>query len=97
MGDYGQAPFESRGGMADGSWHHAVMTIDGAVGVLFIDGREVSRQPWRGTPTKVSGSYPMVFGAYPGSTTFYFKGDLDDVRIYNRALDSLEVQALYAQ
>jgi uncharacterized protein (TIGR02145 family) len=41
---------------------------------------------------------PMIFGKYAGNytgITEYFTGVLDDIRIYNRALNSAELLALY--
>jgi uncharacterized protein (TIGR02145 family) len=42
---------------------------------------------------------PMVFGKYAGDCgdleKYYFNGKLDDIRIYNRALNTAEIQALY--
>ena len=96
IGDYGQPPFESPGALADGLWHHAVLTVDSSEGVLYVDGEPVARQSWRGTATPTAGNYPLIFGAYPGGTTLYYTGDLDDVRLYRRALPPREVAALHA-
>jgi hypothetical protein len=41
---------------------------------------------------------PTYIGARPywnGPTVFFFKGKIDDVRIYNRALNSAEIQSIY--
>lgn len=38
--------------------------------------------------------YPLIIGA--GQPGVYFKGYMDDIRIYNRALSADEVQALYS-
>lgn len=43
---------------------------------------------------------PMVFGRYAGNYTGileYYKGILDDIRIYNRVLKDSELQALYTE
>ncbi|MCP6335936.1 LamG domain-containing protein, partial [Klebsiella pneumoniae] len=41
-----------------------------------------------------NGTYKTYLGADPPGTR-YFKGLMDDVRIYNRVIDAAEVTALY--
>ncbi len=82
-------------------WHHIVGVYDGAQVQLYIDGKT-----W-GNATTCSGNIsPMLDGSYLsiggedgrtfcGCTDRYFKGSIDEVKIYSRALSSLEIQADY--
>jgi hypothetical protein len=71
------------------SWTHLATTYDGAALRLFVNGvqvRSVSR-----TGAIVSTTNPLRLG---GNSVWgeYFAGRIDDVRIYNRALTSGEIQ-----
>ncbi len=84
-----------------GQWHHIVGVYDGIKAQLYIDGK-----PW-GNATPCSGNIsPMLPNSYLaiggedgrtfcGCTGRYFKGLLDEVKIYNRALSSFEIQTDY--
>ena len=74
------------------TWHCAVFCKSGTNYTLYVDGNldlEVNR------PDISNRDVPLVFGAN-AMTSELFKGSLDDVRIYNRALSSNEVARLYA-
>jgi len=90
------------------NWHHYVLTFDGAststAFKLYID---PSQQPSGQTPV-ATGTNPwsasqapqaLTFAASPtGATTVnYYKGSLDDVRIYNQALTLVQIEALDKQ
>jgi len=74
-----------------GSWHHCIYTYDGNTHKFYLDGEKISSstvKPKSGVPNL------LMFGNYPGGDQFY-KGKLDEVRIYNRALTQSEVKNLY--
>ena len=71
-----------------GAWTHVVFTYDGTTGKFYANG---SPGP-SATLTVGSNTNTMSFGLW-GS--FPFKGLMDDVRIYNRALSAAEVLQLY--
>lgn len=82
----------------DGKWHHVVVTSDlvGATTKIYIDGVSVPV-----TTGYTAGVYPntnstavIKIGAN-NDAGWFLNGKIDDVRIYNRALSSNEVQALY--
>ena len=77
-----------------GRWHHAVACYDRDVIRLFIDGREV--RSWSYSPLTPDGSNFRI-GRHNTGDPQWFDGIIDNVRIYNRALDSLEIQSLYFQ
>jgi hypothetical protein len=78
----------------DGKWHHVAVVITLGQGVsFFVDGALSSTQALnivQGT----SGS-PLQFGLNPWiDYGTYFTGSLDELRIYQRALQSSEIAAL---
>ena len=62
---------------------------------LFIDGEFLSSKQSELTSFNSSNSHSMFIGKRDGRSDRYFKGSIDDIRIYNRALSEPEVQALY--
>jgi tetratricopeptide (TPR) repeat protein/tRNA A-37 threonylcarbamoyl transferase component Bud32 len=97
---------EANGGGAPvtaGEWHQVTATYDGEQLQLYLDGK-----PW-GKPMRHTGAIrPMLpasfvtIGAEDGRTTDpdcigsrYFKGLIDEVKIYHRALSAQEINAAY--
>ena len=76
----------------DNNWHHGVAVVTGSQYQIWVDGVNEAN---------ISTDYG-IWGAN-GSTELCFpedanyNGKLDEVRIYNRALSSSEIQALYQQ
>jgi len=76
---------------ADGQWHHVVGTYDGSNVRIWVDGVEGTPDSYSGSITNANNSLEIGRGA----DNFYnFKGALDDVRIYNRALSAEEIEGL---
>lgn len=74
-----------------GQWHHCVYTFDGDRHIFYIDGQKTAEsvaEPQSGEPNI------LMLGNYPGGDQ-YFKGSMDDIRIYRRVLDQSEVNLLY--
>ncbi len=73
------------------NWHHCVYSYDGSMQRFYIDGEEVANSNF-----SLQDSWPkqLMFGNYPSGNQF-FKGKLDEVRIYNRVLDIDEIRTLY--
>lgn len=87
-------------------WYHVVATFNGRYAKLYINGEEKKCliSPANTTysdslyqPSYSSGTNHLLVGNRPldKSYNFHYEGDIDDIRIYNRALDSTEIQALY--
>ncbi|MGH8488502.1 MAG: LamG-like jellyroll fold domain-containing protein [Gammaproteobacteria bacterium] len=70
-------------------WTHLAATFDGTTQRLYVDGVQVAQRPQTG-PIQVSNS-PLRLG---GNSVWgeFFKGRIDEVRIYNRALSAMEIQ-----
>ncbi len=78
--------------LADLNWHHYVGVYDGSKAILYIDGVAQADQPAQ-TGNIIPSANPITFGAYDSGT--FFQGDIDEVRIYPRALPASEVGQLY--
>ena len=84
-------------------WHHLVIVINDKDISFHVNGEHTYTCTSFGTPTGVQdrnillGTAIATDGIHPG-TDFYitsFKGSLDDIRIYNRALSESEIAQLY--
>jgi hypothetical protein len=77
--------------IADGQFHHYALTMSATSATFFVDGVMVSTNaPFAGG----AGGSATRFGRGVGSSGGYFNGDLDDVRIYDDALEAEEVVRL---
>ena len=74
-------------------WVHAVAVYNGSTMKLYLNGSEVGSMAASGTLTG-NGSVPIAIGRNP-QVYGAFDGNIDQVRIYNRALSTTEVNALY--
>jgi len=77
-------------------WHHLAGIYDGNKVRAYADGVPI------GTPSNCSGSLGASLANWIGADPFsggrwYMPGLIDDVRIYNQALLSFQVEQLYAQ
>jgi hypothetical protein len=73
-----------------GKWAHLASTWDGTTLRLYVNGRQVAKAPLR--PSAVRSGRVLRFG---GNAVWpeWFKGAIDEVRIYNRALSPQELEA----
>ncbi|MGA2241282.1 MAG: LamG-like jellyroll fold domain-containing protein [Verrucomicrobiota bacterium] len=78
----------------DGQWHHVAGVYDGTNMFLYVDGTLDVSQP--ATGTILQNSSPLCIGQTAGSSGYFFNGLIDEVSIYNRALTTSEIQAIYA-
>jgi concanavalin A-like lectin/glucanase superfamily protein len=78
---------------SDGKWHYAIVTYDGATIRLYIDGVQVITKSTGGASPDSSGTKPVRIGANSRITppSNFFTGNIDEVRIWNRAISSSEV------
>jgi hypothetical protein len=82
--------------VVDSNWHHLVGTHDGTYVRMYLDGVLISTPESRpgafytGTGTLGIGRCIDKFGTYQSA------GDIDEVRVYNRALSDSEVANLYS-
>jgi hypothetical protein len=74
----------------DGGWHHVVVAFDREEGItIYVDGES------RTTPGAVPGDLSNAGNLLVGKVTGYpyFKGELDEVAVYARALSAADVDA----
>ena len=78
--------------LANAIWQHVVFSANSSGHYLYINNSQVYSDNVSWTPRN-----PLEGGFDIGSKIFYttFGGGLDDLRIYNRSLDSSEITALY--
>jgi hypothetical protein len=71
------------------TWTHLAVTYDGTTLRLFVNGVEASNKAVSGSIVGSSGVLRIGGNAVWGE---YFSGLIDEVRIYNRALSTVEIQ-----
>ena len=71
-------------------WHHIANTYDGDTIRIFVDGVEVASALRQGTIT-VNPNALLIGKSGWGE---YFKGDMDDFRIYKSALSEQDIKGL---
>jgi hypothetical protein len=89
--------------VSSNSWYHIVATYDGSKAPsgfnIYIDGVNAgsSNTTDGGVNDTIGGTENFSIGARDpdGSTSSYVDGQIDDVRIYDRALSQPEIEALY--
>ena len=85
--------------VADGNWHHIVGTFEPSVKqVIYVDG-EAETTDTSSIPSSIDlstdeANTPIRIGNYENES-LYFKGIIDEVKIYNRALSPTEVSKNY--
>lgn len=74
-------------------WHHVAVVFSKGVSTFYLDGHpDGSGNHSSSIPNN---SLSLRIGTSHGSNNEFFKGALDDIRIYNRALSETEVQEVY--
>jgi hypothetical protein len=75
-----------------GRWYHVAATYDGGTKRLYVDGALVGTQD---APVGFD-AHDVIIGAddNDGSIVLHYDGLLDDIRIYDRQLDAIQIAAL---
>ncbi|MEM9251987.1 MAG: Ig-like domain-containing protein, partial [Planctomycetota bacterium] len=73
-----------------GAWYHVAVTHDAGTVRVYLDGEEIAS----GQRTVESADGALVFGSHKSTTSNYLDGVIDDIRVYNRAMSDLEIEAL---
>jgi len=74
----------------DNNWHFIALTYDGTTASLYADGvlKASAAESWNLVPSK------CYIGEMVSDLAQYWNGQIDDVRIYNRALSAADVASL---
>jgi len=83
--------------ISSNAWHHIVSTANAANDsmYMYIDGQLFSKVSISINDLKINNSTEnIMLGASAGAGN-YFKGNMDEVRIYKRALSEQDIMALY--
>ena len=90
---YGSNVYTTDERFRNNEWHFAVGTYDGEMIRLYGDGQFLAETAATGV-VDMSGNYIIGFDNNSAQNRF-FDGIIDEVRIYDRALDELEILGLY--
>jgi hypothetical protein len=81
----------SQGKYNDGLWHYVLLTYDKKILKIYIDGVLADSKITSGAIPDNSGDQDFVIGGNSFLDDKFFKGDLDEIRVWNRALNTEEV------
>ncbi len=87
----------SPGTINDGNWHYLVGVRNGTSVAIYLDGVQVNSAAVSAGYNSNSGASVITIGnlSSGGSCNHYWNGNIQDVRIYDRALSGAEVQQIY--
>ena len=81
------------------TWYHVVNSWDGTTATVYVNGVEIMDYPLTSANfkalTATKGAAVTRIGASGDSTGYLFKGNIDEVKIYSRALSPEEINASY--
>lgn len=81
----------------DGNWHFLTAVRQDSMLALYIDGNPVPSAPRSniGPPIDVNNSLPLCIGSVAQWQEQFqqFSGHIDEVRVWNRALDAIEIRS----
>ncbi len=78
--------------ISDTNWHHLAMTKSGTTVVFYVDGVPYSTPPYYSVFTF---NTSVAIGATGEGFGNSFFGSIDELAVYNRALSTAEIQAIY--
>jgi len=85
--------FSTAGTYHDGEWHHVVFTRDGSVGKIIVDGgKEIKTGA---TEAGDVGTTDFWWIGQGGNNNAYFNGEIDETRVWTKALSLTEVNQSY--
>lgn len=88
------------GSYRDGNWHHVAFTFSQNTLKIYVDGTEASLNIVQNPVMNsiYASASPLLIGSRMagGTPNYYFSGQIDEVRIFNKALTAKEMGAVYA-
>ncbi|MBN2591682.1 MAG: hypothetical protein JXA96_17585 [Sedimentisphaerales bacterium] len=79
-------------GVRDDKWHHLAATLEKSIYKLYLDGMEVGSQSYIGN---LKDWDTITIGGRNNQSNDGFKGTIDEVGIYNKAMSAGQVKQLY--
>lgn len=79
----------------DGLWHFVAFTYDSINGKLYIDNKLISSKTENTKSPLFYTNGGIAIGRDGDNSGYYFKGKIDDIKLYNRPLNQLELTNLY--
>jgi Concanavalin A-like lectin/glucanases superfamily len=84
--------------LATASWQHVAITVAGTVGTLYVAGTQAAQNAAMTlSPSSLGITTQNWLGRSQFSLDAYLTGQIDNFRIYNRALSAAEVKQLFLQ
>ncbi|PSG89429.1 LamG-like jellyroll fold domain-containing protein [Aurantibacter aestuarii] len=83
--------FYSTTSVTDGNWHHIATTYDGTTAKIYVDG--VLENQVGATAFINNSTFNVAIGENLESTGRYFKGNIDDLRIWNIVRNTTQINA----
>jgi hypothetical protein len=77
---------------SNGDWHSVGVTRSGSVVLFYLDGR---LDATRSLTSPINATCNFTIGNGPNYTSERFRGSIDEVMVYNRALSASEIQRVY--
>jgi hypothetical protein len=85
------------GAITTGNWYHVVGLFNGTEYKIYVDAVEVATLS-DATAPQASGAKFIIAGAdIAGNIERFFDGGLDDVRLYDRAITTIEIGEMFTQ
>ena len=79
-------------GVQTGQWQHIAATFDGTTMRVFLDGEQVGEMAAGGSDSIIEIHHPVRIGGNPDQGTLDFDGAIDDVKVFDLALTTGEIQ-----
>jgi hypothetical protein len=92
-GDSNNVSTTSTGSLSASTWYHMAASHDGTTLRVYLDGVEIQTAA-AGTARNAASAGNWRIGNLDGTTTQFYDGLIDDVRIYDRALTAAEINHL---
>ena len=86
--------FSTVSDVIDNTWHHVAVVVENRTAAIYADG--VAENSETLSTANQDNSLPLWIGYNPGEgTRGHWKGMIDEVSVYNRALSASEIAAIY--
>ena len=83
-------------GVYSGStWTHVAVTWNGSTMIIYVNGVNIASKAYSASSIEQTVTQKVIFGRYnEGVAAQQFSGSIDEVRVYNRALNASEIRSL---